>query len=189
MDGSQKSLGRSLYILERFGEISGLKVNCEKTEVLLKRSNQILCPDKNLTWANGKVKALRVWFCVDHEESLKKNCEDKVRNVENVLNNWHNKRLTLIGKIAVVKALAASQMVYVMTSMSSCLKSLKEINDLIFKFLWENKGDKIKRTGMIADYQEGGLKMLDIMEFNKALKITLMTAILSGNVFFLFLSV
>ena len=25
---------------------------------------------------------------------------------------------------------------------------------------------------MIADYQEGGLKMLDIMEFNKALKIT-----------------
>ena len=102
LDGSQKTLGRSLYILERFGEISGLKVNCEKTEVLLKRSNQILCPDKNLTWANGKVKALGVWFCVDNEESLKKNYEDKVRNVENVLNNWHNKRLTLIGKIAVV---------------------------------------------------------------------------------------
>ena len=69
-----------------------------------------MCPDKNLTWANGKVKALGVWFCVDHEESLKKNYEDKVRNVENVLNNWHNKRLTLIGKIAVVKALAASQL-------------------------------------------------------------------------------
>ena len=32
-----------------------------------------------------------------------------------------------------------------------------------------NCGDKIKRTEMIADYQEGGLKMLDIMEFNKAL--------------------
>ena len=57
-------------------------------------------------------------------------------------------------------------------SMSSCLKSLKEINDLIFKFIWDNKGDKIKRTEMIADYQEGGLKILDIMEFNKALKIT-----------------
>ena len=61
LDGSQKSLERSLYILERFGEISGLKVNCEKTEILwigsLKRSNQILCPDKNLAWASGKVKA------------------------------------------------------------------------------------------------------------------------------------
>ena len=49
LDGSQKSLERFLYIPERFGEISGLKGNCEKTEVLwigsLKRSNQILCPD------------------------------------------------------------------------------------------------------------------------------------------------
>ena len=82
LDGSQKSLERSLYIPERFGEISGLKGNCEKTEVLwigsLEKSNQILCPDKNLTWANGKVKALGVWFYVDHEESLKKNYEDKV---------------------------------------------------------------------------------------------------------------
>ena len=79
----------------------------------------------------------------------------------------------MIGKIAVVKALAASQMVYVMTSMSSCVKYLKEIN-VIFKFLWDNNSneDKIKRTEMIADNQEGGLKMLDIMEFNKALKIT-----------------
>ena len=63
-------------------------------------------------------------------------------------------------------------MVYVMSSMPSHVKSLKEVNDLIFKFLWDNKGDKIKRTEMIADYQDGGLKMLDIIEFNKALKIT-----------------
>ena len=59
LDGSQKSLERSLYILERFGEISGLKVNSEKFLWIgsLKRSNQILCPGKNLTWANRKVKA------------------------------------------------------------------------------------------------------------------------------------
>ena len=104
-----------------------------------------MCPDKNLTWANGKVKALGVWFCVNQEEGLKNNYEGKVRNVENVLNNWHNERLTLIGKIAVVKAQAASQMIYVMSSLSLCLKSLKETNDVILKFLWDNKGDKIKR--------------------------------------------
>ena len=93
--------------------------------------NPILCPDKNLTWANDKVKALGVWFCVNQEERLKKNYEEKIRNVENVLNNWHKKRLMLIGKIAVVNAVAASQMVYVISSMCSCLKSSKETNDLI----------------------------------------------------------
>ena len=56
--------------------------------------------------------------------------------------------------------------------MPSYIKSLKEVNDLMFKFLWDNKGNKIKRTDMIADYQDGGLKMLDIIEFNEVLKIT-----------------
>ena len=69
-------------------------------------------------------------------------------------------------------------------------KTTTTTNDLIFKFLWDNKGDKIKRTEMIADYQDGGLKMLDIMEFNKAfenymdiLSIFLMIANLSGRLF------
>ena len=62
---------------------------------------------------------------------------------------------------------------YVLSSTTSCSKSLKETNNLLFKFHWpDNKGDKIKRTEMIADYQDGGQKVLDIIEFNKALKIS-----------------
>ena len=121
LDGTQKSLERSFVIMEKFGEASGLQVNCEKTEALgigsKKGSNQIICSDKNLKWADGKVKALGVWFCIDCVESKKKNYEEKVHKVEdNILNNWRNKRLTLIGKIAVIKALAASQLVYILSS-------------------------------------------------------------------------
>ena len=130
LDGNQNSLQRSFYILEKFGEVSGLRVNCEKTEALWigskKGSNQMLCSDKNLKWADSKVRALGVWFCVNYEESKKLNYEEKVHKVGEILNNWGNKRLTLIGKIAVIKALAASQLVYVMSSTTSCSKSLKE---------------------------------------------------------------
>ena len=84
------------------------------------------------------------------------------------LKNWRNKRLTLIGKIAVIKALAASQFVYVVSLTPPCSKSLKETNDLLLKFLCDNKGDKIKRTEMIADYQDEEQKMPDIIiEFFK----------------------
>ena len=34
LDGTPKSLERSFAILEKFGEVSGLQVNCEKTEAL-----------------------------------------------------------------------------------------------------------------------------------------------------------
>ena len=39
-----------------------------------------------------------------------------------------------------------------------------------FKFLWDGKQDKVKRTEIINDFAEGGLKMLDLPSFNRALK-------------------
>ena len=66
LDGSQVSLERSIALLDSFGQLSGLRVTCEKTEVLWigskTGSNQIMCPENNLTWTIGKVKALGVGF-------------------------------------------------------------------------------------------------------------------------------
>ena len=47
---------------------------------------------------------------------------------------------------------------------------LKDISNLLYQFLWDGKRDKIKRVEMINDYATGGLKMLDIQIFNRALK-------------------
>ena len=68
-----------------------------------------------------------------------------------------------------MKALAAFQLVYVLSSTASYSKSVKETNNL------------------------GGQKMLDIIEFNKALKISWILkyisndCIVNGSVFFLIL--
>ena len=73
---------------------------------------------------DGKVKALGVWFCTDQNEEMKMNYVDKVHKDENVLNNWQNKRLTLPGKITIIKMLAASQLIYILSSLRvlNCLK-------------------------------------------------------------------
>ena len=42
---------------------------------------------KNLIWVNGKVKALGVWVCTDQNLGMKMNYEEKVRKVEDILNN------------------------------------------------------------------------------------------------------
>jgi len=41
------------------------------------------------------------------------NHQDKFHKVEDILNNWQNKRLTLPGKITIKKTIAASQLVYI----------------------------------------------------------------------------
>ena len=64
-----------------------------------------------------------------------------------------------------------AQIVYVLSSLPTPKGVIKEINALLYDFLWDNKGDKIKRTEMINDYNKGGLKMIDIASFNEALKM------------------
>ena len=51
------------------------------------------------------------------------------------------------------------------------IKAIKEVNKLFFSFLWNGKGDKIKRD-KINDYSNGGLEMIDIQSFSKSLKAT-----------------
>ena len=94
---------------------------------------------------------------------------EKIERVKNILSSWSARRLTLLGKITIIKALAVSQIVHVLTSLPTHQGALKEIDTLLYDFLSESKGDKLKRTQMINDYDKGGLKMIDIQSFNKLL--------------------
>ena len=49
---------------------------------------------------------------------------------------------------------------------------MKEIQDIFYKFLWNGKPDKIKRNVIINNYEEGGLKLLHIESFCKALEMS-----------------
>ena len=51
-------------------------------------------------------------------------------------------------------------------------KTLYRSQDIFYRFLRNSKGDKIKRTVLINDYENGGLKMVDLSSFNKSLKTT-----------------
>lgn len=95
---------------------------------------------------------------------------------------WKYRRLTLVGKITVLKSLVASQLVYVLSPLHTNVKIIKEVNKLFFSFLWNGKGDKIKRDIITNDYANGGLKMIDIQSFNKSLKATWRTRE-NGNIF------
>ena len=45
-------------------------------------------------------------------------------------------------------------------------------NQILFKFVWDGKPDKIKRTTICHDYLESGLKMINIKKFGRALKVS-----------------
>ena len=71
-----------------------------------------------------------MWFSTLKGEAMKLNFEER-KKINNIIANWHFRRLTLLGKISVIKSLLVSQLVYILTPLPSNLKALEEINTLI----------------------------------------------------------
>ena len=174
LDGSKDALETSLDVIGKFSKISGLRLNNKKTEALWigskARSQDITFPEKGFRWQHLKIKTLGVWLSIEPELTVKLNFNEKKEKVRNLLRNWQYRRLSLLGKIAILKSLIASQLVHVLSPLPTNHQAIKELNGAFYHFLWDGKPDKIKRNIMINDYSNGGLKMIDLFSFNKSLK-------------------
>jgi len=163
-------------MLDDFSKVSGLKLNDKKTEALWIGSrignDKIILPGRDFKWPKSKVKTLGLWLSTNSEESTLLNYKEKIEKIRKILSCWKYRRLTLLGKITVLKSLAASQLVYLLSPLQSDYNVINEIDKLFYQFLWNGRGDKIKRKVMINDYRDGGLKMIDLISFNKSLKAT-----------------
>jgi hypothetical protein len=94
------------------------------------------------------------------------NFTEKVQSVKKILNLWSYRDLTYIGKVTVVKTLALPILVQCLTVLPNPPESiLNDIEKIFYKFLWNGKKGKIKRSIIINEYEEGGLKMPNIQSF------------------------
>ena len=85
---------------------------------------------------------------------------------------WKLRRLGLLDKLTVLKSLKASQLVNIFSPLQTNHTAIKEIKVMFYNFLWNDKGDKIKRKVMINDFLDRGLKIIDIASLNRSLRAT-----------------
>jgi len=64
------------------------------------------------------------------------NFAEKIRNLEKTLNSWKRRNLTLNGKINIVKTFGLSKLIYNASVLVIPEKYIKEIEKLIFDFIW-----------------------------------------------------
>ena len=100
---------------------------------------------------------------------MKANYGEKLLKVKNSLSSWEYRRLTLLGKIVVLKSLIVSQLVHtcILSPLQTNYAALGELNNVFYSFLWSGKGDKIKRDVMISDYNKRHSMHAEAMTFHK----------------------
>ena len=177
LDESEQSLREALSILDRFYAISGLKINVEKTKAIcigaLSNSEIRICRNYNLDWRNRHFKILGVTFTTEVFDSWDVNVPTIINKVESLLKQWSKRRLTLFGRITVIKSLALSKFIHLFLALLNPPEELiKRLDTLFFKFLLNSGPDRIKRDIIITNLSAGGLRMVNINIFIKSLKIT-----------------
>ena len=133
LEGSRASFQNSLQILEFFRAISGLLLNYKRQKCC--GLAQIQETKKNdLRWMTDKVKTLGVWLSTDPEIMLKANYEEKIITLKASLGCWELCRLSLLGKITVLKSLIFSQLTYIWSPLPTNQCAIDEVHTLFLSF-------------------------------------------------------
>ena len=115
--------------------MSGLKANLEKTKFhnigFGDFSKEVM---KEFEFSKGKIELLGITITKDAIENENTNFTPRVKTIENILKQWSRRKLSLKGKIVVINALALSTIVYPSTVLDVPIKTLEEVNRLLYNF-------------------------------------------------------
>lgn len=135
-----KSVRHFLKTVDSFGSFSGLHLNKETTEAMwigINRHNRTT--PLGISWAQYYMKIRGVYLSYCPEISYQKNFSDKMTKAKSVLNMWKGRNLTLLGKMQIVKSFITSQFLYVASVVEIPARAVKEIDALVFDFVWNGK--------------------------------------------------
>ena len=89
--------------------------------------------------------------------------------------------MTPLGKITVIKSLLISRLNHLFISLPNPNENIiSNINNIFFNFLWEGPA-RIKKTIIVKQYSDGGLKMINLKAFISSLKLTWIRRVLKSN--------
>ena len=93
------------------------------------------------------------------------------------------RNLTLNGKYIIIsfKSLAISKIVYVSHMSSVPPAIIAHLTKIHKEFIWDGKKPKIKHSTMIANYEDGGLRDIDISTKIKALQLSWLRRLHDNN--------
>ena len=107
------SVVQLLDLLQDFSLLSGLEINTTKTKAIwlgqLKNNEDTPFGFK---WPKEPILSLGIFFSPNRTLAEKLNFGAKVRELEQTLNTWRRRKLTLYGKINIVRTLGLSKLIY-----------------------------------------------------------------------------
>ena len=133
-----------------------------------------------IKWPNEPIKALGVYYTSDLKLLHEKNFIERLDSVKKLINIWSSRGLSIYGKVTIIKSLIIPKLVYISSLLPTPKEIIQELSRLLFKFLWKGT-DKVTRLSAINEYENGGLKMIDLESMIQSLRLAWIKRIFGAN--------
>lgn len=149
----------ALKLINTFSVASGLSLNINKCVLLPIHS----CPESSIASINvqTEVKYLGLTISKSVRRIEEINIEKRIAEMKKSLSHWLTRDLTVFGRVILSKADGVSKLIYPCHSLFISDRNIRKANSIIFQFLWRNKTHYLKRSQLVKEYINGGLKALD----------------------------
>ena len=177
---TEASLVECFNILKRFEKSSGAKVNKNKTFGLYTGSWKNKIPEFNeISWTNTNIKTLGIHhgYEIDNEAIWL----DKINKIKNCIQVWKSRDLTYKGKVLVIKTLLLSQVGFIADVVNIPNYIVKQIDTLLWSFLWDSKQPLINRKTMFLNTYMGGVNMSSLQNTLMCKQIKLIYKIIKSD--------
>ena len=140
-----------------------------------------LCGMKCVNLKHDSIKILGICYSYNQKLSIEQNFLNHISKLQKIIQLWRLRNLSILGKITIFKTLAISKIIhlalvtYIPTSIIDILNKLQK------EFLWNKKNPKIKHSTLCSDYENGGLKSVDISSKIVELQCSWIKRLFDGN--------
>ena len=175
------SLEFALELFENFYRYAGLRLNKDKTEIIWLGKNNRSGKIGNIKINNNATKTLGIWISKNTKEIIKTNFEERINKFKLLLQHWKLRNLTLKGRITILKSKAIPLIMYALTFLFVPDTIMKDVEDIIFDFVWPQGKHHVKKLSLINNIKNGGLNMPDIKSMITSARIMTVKRLLTTN--------
>jgi exonuclease III len=179
-NGTEESISETFKTLDTYEKASGAKINTNKTKgMFIGRWKNKTSNNHRISWTKHPIKALGVLhgYGIDEKQTWK----SKIDKMQSCLQVWKTRDLTYEGKVTVLKTYILPIIAYEIDVRGIPDEVLKEVNTIIWAFLWDNKPPLLKKEVVRLDKKRGGLGMFDLNNIVKSKQIKLLYKIINSD--------
>ncbi len=122
---------------------------------------------EELNWETGDTEILGIPF--GSQEAILAAWSKRTDKLEQKLQAWSNRSLSLHGKVMIINSLGLSGLVYLASVYQIPSLIVTRVNKIVFNFLWSGKAELVKQGIIFQPRSQGGLGLCNIVLKSQAL--------------------